>query len=376
MRGVFPLIRKEFLHIRRARRGLSLALFGPLFLMIVFGYAITLDIKDIPLLVWDQEGSRTSRELIDRFVNSGRFVLLPTASAEKERDFFLETGQARVLMTIPPDFSARIRSGKSAPLQVILDGSDSNTAAVTLGYVNAVLESFSAQILAEIVVERAPSAFSRPPFTTRPRIWFNPELKSVYFIVPGIIGVIMMVVAVGLTSMALVQEREQGTMEALLASPLRPLPMVVGKLVPYGLIALIDILLILAASVLLFRLPFRGDLLTLIVPTCLFLLASLGMGLLISTLVDSQQAAWMTSLVLTLLPAIILSGFIFPLESMPWVVQTISYFFPLRYFLVVLRGVILKGAGFDDLLPQIQALAVFAFVILAVNAWRFQKAMR
>ena len=377
MRGVFPLIRKEFLHIRRARRGLKLGLVrrAPV-------PPDRLRLRDYPryqghpAFGLGPEGSRTSRELIDRFVNSGRFVLLPTASAEKERDFFLETGQARVFVAIPPDFPARIRSGKSAPLQVILDGSDSNTAAVTLGYVNAVLESFSAQILAEIVVERAPSAFSRPPFTTRPRIWFNPELKSVYFIVPGIIGVIMMVVAVGLTSMALVQEREQGTMEALLASPLRPLPMVVGKLVPYGLIALIDILLILAASVLLFRLPFRGDLLTLIVPTCLFLLASLGMGLLISTLVDSQQAAWMTSLVLTLLPAIILSGFIFPLESMPWVVQTISYFFPLRYFLVVLRGVILKGAGFDDLLPQIQALAVFAFVILAVNAWRFQKAMR
>ena len=376
MKGVFPLIRKEFLHIRRDRRGLSLALFGPVFLVILFGYAITLDIKDIPLVVLDQEGSRTSRELIGRFVHSDRFVLLSTASTEKERDSFLDSGKARVLVTIPPDFSARVRSGRDAPLQVILDGADSNTALITLGYVNAILESFSAETLEEIVGKRAPSAFSRPPFLTRPRIWFNPDLKSVYFIVPGIIGVIMMVVAVGLTSMAIVQEREQGTMEALLASPLRPLPMVLGKLVPYALIAIIDILLVLVASMLLFRLPFRGELLTLIVPTCLFLLASLGMGLLISTLVETQQAAWMMSLVLTLLPAIILSGFIFPLESMPGVVQTISYFFPLRYFLVVIRGVILKGAGFDALLPQIQALAVFAVAILAVNAWRFQRAMR
>lgn len=375
MKGLVPLIRKEFLHIRRDPRSLGLALVVPLFLLILFGYAITLDIKDIPLVILDQENSRTSRELIGRFIHSGRFVLLSPASAEKEMDLFLEKGEARALITIPPDFSARLRAGKSVPLQVILDGADSNTASITLGYISAILESFSAQTLREIAGERAPSPFSRPPFTTQPRIWFNPELKSVYFIVPGIIGVIMMVVAVGLTSMAIVQERERGTMEGLLASPLHPLALVMGKLMPYGLIALIDVFLILATGILLFRLPFRGELLTLIVPTCLFLLASLGMGLLISTLVQSQQAAWMLSLLLTLLPAIILSGFIFPLESMPRAVQALSYLFPLRYFLVVLRSIILKGAGFAALLPQIQALALFAVVTLAVSAWRFQKGM-
>lgn len=376
MKGFFPLIRKEFLHIRRDPRSLGLALVIPLFLLILLGYAITLDIRDIPLVVLDQEGSRTSRELIGRFLHSGRFVLLPPASVEKEMDHLLEKGEARALITIPPDFSARLRSGQSAPVQVILDGSDSNTASITLGYLSAILESFSAQTLQEIAQERAPSPFARPPFTTQPRIWFNPELKSVYFIVPGIIGVIMMVVAVGLTSMAIVQERERGTIEGLLASPLHPLALVAGKLVPYGLIALIDVFLILATGILLFRLPFRGELLPLIVPTGLFLIASLGMGLLISTLVQSQQGAWTLSSFLTLLPAIILSGFIFPLENMPRAVQMLSYLFPLRYFLVVLRGVILKGAGFPALLPQIQALTLFAVVTLVVSAWRFREGMR
>jgi ABC-2 type transport system permease protein len=308
-----------------------------------------------------------SRSLADRFVTSGYFVLKQRLSAEHETAAVLDSGQAKVVLQIPADFQKDLFNGKNTPVQVLIDGTDSNTANITMGYVKSILAQASTQVMFSLLNANGIAGVTDSSMLdVRPNIWYNPELASMNFLVPGIIGIIIMVIGALRMSLSLVKEREHGTIESLMVSPLRPLELMVGKVVPYILIVFVDLLLIMAAACWLFHVPFRGSIALFLFMSFLFLGSALGAGLFISAVAKTSQVAWLVGFFVTILPSIILSGFIFAIESMPVAIQVISYLMPLRYYLLVLRGIILKGVGWSVLYPH--ALILFAFAVLSLGA--------
>lgn len=356
MNRFWAIVIKEFIEIRRDPRTLGLVLFMPAALLILYGSAITLDIREIPTAVCDRDRSPQSRGFIEMFTSSGYFTVLEPSACGRARPL-LDQGKARVYLEIPPDFGQRRVSRDTAPLQILVDGADNNTASVSAGYVEEILRAYAEP---EQTVE------------VRSRIWFNPELESSRFIIPGTIGILMMIIGVAIPSMALVRERERGNLEMLLSSPVRPLEIILGKMLPYALINLVVMVLILLTGMAVFHLPFLGNPFHLLCQTLVFLLAALGMGLLISTIAQTRPAAWFLSLLTTMLPSFILSGFIFPVESMPLPLQGISFLVPSTHFLVILRGILLKGVGAEAVWPHTLFLFGFASVVITISLRRFK----
>lgn len=372
MNRILSIVRKEFIQIFRDTRTLIIVLIFPIFLLLLFGYAITLDINNITLAVCDLDNSSYSRELIQKFTESSYFNMKYFTTDEKKLLRYIDSGKIKVLIKIPPDFQEKISSGKTSSFQVIIDGSDSNTANIILGYTNLILQDYLNKIMVNLISRQGGKNIDLP-VELRDRVLFNPELKSMNFIVPGLIGVIMMVTTVALISLSIVKEREKGTIEAILVSPVKSYEFILGKLIPNIIIAFADFSIILFGGIIIFGVPFRGSFLLLFFLSGLFLLSALGIGLIISSITQSQQVAWTISLISTLLPSLILSGFIFPISSMPKIIQIISGFFPIRYFLVILRGIILKGVGFQCLFYESIILTIFGIFLLSVSILRFKK---
>jgi ABC-2 type transport system permease protein len=369
MRTALAVGRKEFWQIVRDRRTLLILLFVPAFFLMLYGYALNFDIRHVRLAVMDREHNADSRELLSAFTNSTYFDIVATPSSMAEMERLMNEGGVRAALVIPEGTSRDLRSGRTAWVQVLINGDNANTASTVFGYAQAIVRGVSAQLLVRTAAGRAVT----PPIAVEPRIWYNPELKSSLFLVPGLIGFIVMISAVVSTSLSIVREKERGTWEQVRMSPISTLSYVVGKTIPYFVISLASAFLIIGAAMLLFGLPVRGSWLVLIFIVALFVIAALGSGLLVSTLVDSQALAFLIGLMVSLLPTFILSGFIFPIDSMPRPIQLLTYIVPARYFLSALRGVVLKGVGLGTVAPQVAALAVYSIVNLGLAAARLSR---
>jgi ABC-2 type transport system permease protein len=365
---VWAIARKEFIQILRDVRSLTMAFLFPLVLIFLFSYAITLDIRYIPTAIIDYSQSTQSRELIRRFTNSRYFVEAWRPTSERQMQNLLDEGRIKVGIVIPPDFADQLTRGRAA-LQTIADGSDANTSQSTLAYTNMIISEFNTERLSATLGAR----MAATPVSADTRFWYNPDLDSQNFLVPGLISLIMTILGSLLTSLTIAREWERGTMELLISTPLRPVEMAVGKLIPYYLIGMLDLFLASYVGIVVFEVPFVGSLWLLALFSTLFLMAALSTGYLISVILKSQQAAYQISLLSSFLPGFLLSGFLFPISSMPLPVQLVSFLIPSRYFIVALRGLFLKGSSLSQLLPEAFALLVFAFVFTALAIVKFRK---
>ena len=366
------IIRKEFLQLRRDPRLLRIVILAPLFQLFVFGYAATTDVRHISTAVYDEDRSPASRALVQQFIGSRYFDLDYVISSPRQMDELLDSGRAQLVVRIPPRFSEDLARNHVAGLQLVLDGSDSMTAGIISGYVNGVVARYSREIAVTRLDRLRRTLPQVPGVEARLRVWYNPELKSANFMVPGVLCTLLLVVTMILTSLAIVKEREIGTLEQLIVTPIDPRELMLGKTLPFVLLGFVDLVLVMTVAVFWFRVPFQGSLLLLLALTATFLLASLGGGLFISTISRTQQQAMVTGFFF-MLPSIILSGFMFPIENMPRIIQYLTYAIPRRYFLVIIRGIFLKGNGIDVLWPQALALLAIGAAILALSAARFAK---
>jgi ABC-2 type transport system permease protein len=365
------IVKKEFRQVFRDRGSLAVLTIVPLFLLAMFGYAISMDIKHVPLAVLDRDRSAQSREFLGSFLRSDYFNLVARLSDEGEIDGVLDGGEALVVLVIPRGFAADVLSGTAAQVQVVVDGANGNTASTAIGYVQGITAEYSGTLLLR-TLERTGASGPGGLVDFRPRILFNPELRSANFLVPGLIVLILVMSSVMSTSLSIVREKERGTMEQLLVSPIRPIELIIGKTIPYILIALVSATAILFASGIFFGVTVRGSWLNLFLVTLLFLGGCLGLGVLISSIAESQQVAFLVSVLLTLLPSYLLSGFVFPIRNMPVPVQFVTYLLPTRYYLAALRAIMLKGAGVSAYWDQILGLAGFAAVTIALSVARLK----
>ncbi len=362
---LFSLARKESLHIIRDARSLYLAIGLPVVLVILFGFAVTLDVRNIRMGIIDMDGSALSRDLAARIAASPYFQVRFRSRVYANFERRLMAGDIQILLVIPQNLARGMARGHDMPLQILVDGSDNNTAMISLGYLSGILQKFSLDAVSAMIrKEGFALPIAIPPIQSRTRIWFNPELSSANFIIPGLIAVIMMILASMLTSLTIAKEWENGTMEQLIASPARPFEIIVGKLIPYFGLGLVQTALIVLPGVLIFNVPLKGNLPLLFLVTGIFLICGLGTGLFISTVTRSQQLAFMLSIIFTMLPAFLLSGFIFPISSMPKLIRMITGAVPAKYFLTMIRGIFLKGSSLNVLWPDLIPLTGFAVVII------------
>jgi ABC-2 type transport system permease protein len=373
MQAILTFLRKEFAQLRRDKNSLRLMLVSPILQLLIFGYAANLDVDNVDIVVNDRDNTVTSRELLSHFTHSGYFTVVGYVDNANEVDAYLDKGKATIALDIPAGFGDDILSGKQAQVQAIADGSESSAASVGLNYAASVLAGFSQQVL--LTKFKRLGAGNLHPITIDPevRVWYNPELKSRNFLIPGILAMLLMTMTTMLTSLAVVKEKELGTMDQLMVSPIKPYQLIIGKLTPFVIIGLIDTVLVLLGVTLWFGVPVRGSVLLLFGLTGLFLLTTLGLGLFVSTVSKTQQQAMMTSMFFVMMPMNFLSGFIFPIENMPKFIQAITYIIPLRYFFVIIRGLFLRGVGMEALWPQALALFVFGVGILTLSILRFRR---
>ncbi len=373
MRAILNMIRKEFIQISRDKKMLPIIFFAPVFQLIILGYAANLDVKDIPTVVCDLDRSSRSRELVDAFTNSGFFSVVRDVNDIREVDPYIDNGEASLAIVIPIDFSRDLLAGKQAELQIIADGSDANLATAGLAYAEAIVTGYSARIAMKRVRGSPYARLAHVGIDPQVRVWYNPDLKSRNFMVPGILGLLLMLMTMLLTSLAVVKEKEIGTMEQLVVTPIRPYQLITGKLMPFAIIGIIDIVLVLLVATFWFDIPVRGSILQLFLLCIVFLMTTLGLGLFVSTVSNTQQQAMMTSTFFVMQPMIFLSGFVFPIENMPKIIQLYTYLLPLRYFFTIVRGIFLKGVGLPELWDEALVLFIFGLAILVLSVARFQK---
>jgi len=367
--------RKEVIHIIRDRRTLGVAVSLPLVLLVLYGYALNLDVREISLVVLDRDRTAQSRDLVGAFVNSGYFRVVQYADRPADLDRALDAGRARAALNIPSRFAQTLQRGRPAAVQVIVDGSDSLVANTVIGYAEGITDAYSTGVSVAALRRLLPAApaLTGLPVDARVRVWYNPELRSSDFIVPGLIATILAMLAGLLTSLTVVRERERGSMEQLVVSPVTNTELMLGKLTPYVVLALVDVALITLVGVFLFQVPLRGSVLLLGGLSLFFLAAALSLGLLISALSPNQTIAMVIALFTTMLPTILLSGFIFPIRSMPLVFQGLTNVIPARHFLVILRGIFLKGVGLEVLWAPALVLLGFAVLFVGLAALAFRK---
>ena len=368
MRRVAHLVRKEFLELRQDPRLFGLVILAPILQLTMLGYAATTDVRDVPMVVVDQDRSAASRELISRFEASQNFAVVETVSSTGGIDAYLDAGDAWMALTIPAGYGERVRTRRPVAVQLVADGTDANSTNVALGYARALVVAYARELATS-----GGGRLASPLIGADVRVWFNPSLESRDFMIPGILALVLLVVTTNLSSMAIVREKELGTLEQLNVTPLARWELIVGKLVPYALLGMVDVLLVVAVSVGWFEVPLRGSFALLLLMCLVYLLTTLGLGLFVSTVSRTQQQAMMTTSFFFLLPMIFLSGFIFPIENMPAAIQPVTYLIPLRYFLVILRGIFLKGVGLDVLWPQALALLGWGVAILTLATLRSTK---
>lgn len=357
--------RKEFLHILRDPLSLTMAVALPILMILLFGYALTLDVDQIPAIVYDSDLSPESRELVSRFEGSRYFNVLGSTNSYRAIERKVDGSECLLGIVIPKDYARDLLSGRAPQVQLLFDGSDSNTASIALGYANGIIQSFAADILST-AQNRIGGGAVRPPVEARLRVWYNSQLKSKNYIVPGLIALILMIIGALLTSLTLAREWEMGTMEQLLSTALRPAEVALGKMSAYFALGVVDMALTIVVGVALFDIPQRGSYLFLIASGCLFLFGALFWGILISALSRSQLFAYQAAMLTSFLPAFLLSGFVFAIENMPFPVQVATYFFPTRYFVTILKGIFLRGVGMEVVYAEVGFLAIYAAAVFLI----------
>lgn len=373
------IVRKEFRQVFREPRMRMMLILPPLIQLLIFGYAVNLDVDSARIAWMDQDHSPQSRELLSEFQGSGRFVIAAEPSSEREMQGLLDRGRVDGVIRVLPGFARDLDRGRTAGVQVLLDGTNSNTASIVSSYAGQTIARYSSQVMEQRQRQRMVAAGERiqpavPNITARSRVWFNPDLRSRNYFVPGVVVNIITLVTLSLTAMAIVREKEIGTMEQLLVTPIRPVELILGKTLPFVVVGLWDMLLVVGASLLIFHVPFAGNFGLLVFAAFLFLLTSLGAGLFISTVSQTQQQAMLATF-LFFQPFFMLSGFSFPIRNMPEVVQWLTYLNPVRYFMDIVRGIFLRGSGIDTLWPELLALAVFGVSILWASVGRFHRTL-
>ncbi|MEW6457372.1 MAG: ABC transporter permease [Acidobacteriota bacterium] len=374
MRIIINFIQKEFIQLRRDPRMFPILFIAPVLQLIILGYVATLDIKEIPTVVCDLDNSKQSREILKSFSNSGYFSFRYFVDSPKHIDKYLESGKAIVSITIPKGFIKEIKRGRGTDIQLLFDASDANTANIARNYSQMISMNYSKISLTKhhsrlkiLQKERASQ------INAEPRVWYNPELKSSNFMVPAVVCLILTVMTTILTAMAIVKEKEMGTLEQIIVTPIKPFQLILGKLLPFTIIGFIDVILVVVIGTFWFKVPIKGSVLLLFALSSLFLLTSLGLGLFISTISKTQQQAMVTSAFFIMFPSIILSGFIFPINNMPKIIQAITYIIPLRYFLTIIRNIFLKGTGIEFLWDETLALFLLGVIIMTLSVIRFRK---
>jgi ABC-2 type transport system permease protein len=375
------ILRKELIQALREPRMRVFLFLPPLIQLLIFGFAVNLDVDHTRIAWMDMDRTPLSRELRERFEGSGRFDVVALPANEEEVQQTLDRGTAQAVVRVLPRFERDVLRGHPTEVQVLIDGTNSNTASLVSSYAGEIIAGFSQDVLAGQqnvrVLTRSPGGpvnMGIPQVNARTRVWFNPDLYSRNYFVPGVIANIIMIVTLMLTALAIVREKEIGTMEQLMVTPIRPLELMLGKTLPFALVGLLDVALITSVALLIFHIPFRGSVLLLFACSVLFLMTSLGAGLFLSTISQTQQQAMMANFFFTT-PAFMLSGFAFPIRNMPQVVQWLTYLNPLRYFIEIVRGIFLKGVGVTVLWPQMAALAVYGVTVLGLSAARFHKTL-
>lgn len=375
------IVRKEFRQVLREPRMRVILFVPPLMQLIIFGYAVNLDVENSKIAWMDQDRTPASRELLSAFQGSRHFQVTAIPASEDAVQDLLDRGKVQAVVRVLPGFARDIHRSETTAVQILVEGTNSNTASMVSSYATQIVARYANHVLDEQLKTRlmrrtAPSGgpinTDLPTLTVRSRVWFNPDLRSRNYFVPGVVVIIIALVTLILTSMAIVREKEIGTMEQLMVTPIRPIELILGKTMPFAFIGLLDVMLITAAALLVFSIPFRGSGFLLLAASVLFLLTTLGAGLYISTISQTQQQAMMATFFF-LMPAVLLSGFAFPIRNMPVVVQYLTYLNPLRYFLEIVRGIFLKGTGIAVLWPQMVSLLTFGLVVLSVSVLRFRK---
>ena len=369
---VIAVMKKEFIHILRDSRSLGMAIAMPILLIFLFGSSLSLDVDNVPLAIWDQNGTNDSRELIDRFTASRYFGLTRYVSSYEDIEQAIDKREATLALVIPYDFSRKLKTGQMVDLQLIVDGSDANTATISIGYAQTVADSYNSALLLQAAQQQGKKTVS-VPLEAKPRVWFNQNMLAKNYIIPGLIAVIMMVIAALLTSLTIAREWENGTMEQLITTPLKPMELIAGKLAPYFVIGLVDILMAVLMGQFLFDVPLRGNPLLIFGTGAIFLIGSLTMGMLISIVTRSQLLASQLAMVLTFLPSFLLSGFMYTISNMPVAIQGITYLVPARYFVTILKNIYLKGAGISVLISEAGILLFFAVVLVIVANIKLRK---
>jgi ABC-2 type transport system permease protein len=376
---LIEIIRKEFRQAFREPRMRTMLFLPPIIQLLVFGYAVNLDVEHASMAWMDQDRTPESRELLAAFQGSRRFEVLATPANDGDVQALLDSNKVDVVVRVLPGFERDIQRGRSTAVQILINGTNSNTASIVSGYASSIVAGFAAQVMQEQNRNRLAARMAQTPIhagvpqlNLQSRVWFNPDLLSRNYFVPGIVVNIIMQITLMLTAMAIVREKEIGTMEQLMVTPIRPIELMLGKTLPFALVGLVDTFLVIAVALLLFHVPFRGSPLLLFACAILFLMTTLGAGLFISTISRTQQQAMMTTF-LFFQPFFLLSGFAFPIRNMPQSIQYLTMLNPLRYFIEIVRGLFLKGSGVAVLWPQMLALAVFGVTILSLSAMRFRK---
>ncbi len=378
MKRILRVVKKEFLQLRRDKRMFGMLFIAPVLQLILLGYAATVDVKNIPIVICDLDNTKESRELISHYTSSGYFTTVAYIDDINQIDGYLKSGEAGMALIVPVHFGRDILAGRTPQLAVIADGSDSNTSGIGLSYASVIALSYARNI----IVRRAEkfnlisNPDDLPQVVAQTRAWYNPDLKSVNFMVPAVLVMVLMVITLTITSLAIVKEKENGTIEQIVVTPLHDLEFILGKMIPFMLIGIVEVFLVLFVSVYVFHVPLRGNVFTLLVLSLLFVMVALGLGLLVSSISKTQQQATMTAQFFIMMPMLILSGFIFPIENMPKSFQYITYLIPVRYFMEVVRGIFLKGDGFADLWPQTLALFVIGASVLSLSVYTFRRSLR
>lgn len=369
---IVEFIKKEFLQLRRDKRMLPIIFIAPVLQLILIGYAITFDVKNISLVVCDLDKSEESRTYIQNFVSSGYFELVDQINSQKEIDHYLDKSIAKIAIVIPDDFSKKLNRGEFSSIQILVDGTDAYSANVSLSYVTGITFNYNRNILIQFF-NRQGQSINYVRINPEIRVWFNPELKSSNYFIPGIIGLLLTIMTLLLTSMAIVKEKEFGTMEQLIVTPIKKNELIMGKLIPFTIIGFLEVLIVIGAAFLFFDIELKGSFLLLIISCVPFLFSTLGLGLLVSTITKTQQQAMMLGVFLIMLPFIYLSGFTFPIETMPPLIKFATNFIPLKYFLIILRSLFLKGSGILELWDEMLIMMAIGLVIFPVSILIFRK---
>lgn len=371
IRQILPIVKKEFRQIKRDRKVLAILTLVPAMLLLLNGYALNFDVRDITMAVYDAEKSSQSREFVNSFITAGYFRYEQDLSDYNDARPLIDDGKVKLVLVIPPDFSKELIAGRQTRIQLLVDGMDANSATTIIGYAHAVTQQYSQKIIMQNLAKIGRKSFV--PVSAESRIWYNPEMKSAKFLVPGLIAFILAITGVIATALSIVKEKERNTIEQIDVSPIKALNLIIGKMIPYAIISLAAAALVLIAAYFMFDVVVKGSLFLLFLATFVFVSAALGQGLLVSTLSDSQQVAFQIASLVSMLPTMILSGFMFPIRSMPLFLQILSNITPAKFYLVIMRGIVLKGVGMEAFWDQFIYLLIFILVVVTISIKLFKK---